>query len=114
MALFESMFGFDLLEGIVEKNIRQALIDKNPGFFNTQSADSRIANLKKISAEEFVDKIKSTFNIDNVTVHPPNSGPNKKSITSAEKKKLDARKKGATGYTGGRSEGGLMNKKGDK
>ncbi len=38
----------------------------------------------------------------------------KKSITSAEKKKLDARKKGATGYTGGRSEGGLMNKKGDK
>ena len=38
----------------------------------------------------------------------------KKRITSAEKKKLDARKKGATGYTGGRAEGGLMNKKGDK
>ena len=89
IALFESMFGFNLLEGIVEKNIRQALIDKNPGFFNTQSADSRIANLKKISAEEFVNKIKSTFSIDNVTVHPPNSGPNKKSITSAASSKFN-------------------------
>jgi len=89
MILFESMFGFNLLEGTVEKNIRQALIDKNPGFFNTQSADSRIVNLKKISAEEFVDKIKSTFNIDNVIIHPPNSGPNKKSITSAASSKFN-------------------------
>ena len=39
----------------------------------------------------------------------------KKSITSAEKKKLDTRKSKATkGYKGGRAEGGLMNKKGNK
>ena len=89
IALFESMFGFSLTEGIAEKNIRKELIDKNPGFFKTQSADSRIANIKKISAEEFVEKIKSTFNIDNVTVHPPNSGPNKKSITPAASSKFN-------------------------
>jgi hypothetical protein len=89
MRIFESMFGFNIKEGILEKSIRKELINKNPGFFEAQSADSRIANLKKISAEEFVDKINSTFNIDNVTVYPPNSGPNKKSITSAASSKFN-------------------------
>lgn len=89
LRVFESMFGFNLLEGIVEKNVRQELISKNPGFFKPQSADSRISNVKKISAEEFVDKIKSTFSIDKVTVYPPNSGPNKKSITPAASSKFN-------------------------
>lgn len=89
LRVFESLFGFTITEGAAEKKIRQELIDKNPGFFKAQSADSRIANVKKISAEEFVEKIKNTFNIDDVTVHPPNSGPNKKSITSAASSKFN-------------------------
>ena len=38
----------------------------------------KLSNKNKISADEFVKIVKDTFNIDNVIVHPPNSGPNKK------------------------------------
>jgi len=69
---------FSLEEGAADVKIRQELIDKNPGFFDTQSDSRRIANKNKISADEFVKIVKDTFNIDNVIIHPPNSGPNKK------------------------------------
>ena len=69
---------FSLEEGADDVRIRKELIDKNPGFFDTQSDSRRIANKNKISSEDFVDIVKNTFSIDNVTVHPPNSGPNKK------------------------------------
>ena len=77
---------FSLEEGAADVKIRKELIDKNPGFFDTQSDSRRIANKKKISAEEFVTIVKDTFNIDNVIVHPPNSGPNKKPNTHSSSK----------------------------
>jgi hypothetical protein len=77
---------FSLEEGAADVKIRQELIDKNPGFFDTQSDSRRIANKNKISADEFVKIVKDTFTIDNVIVHPPNSGPNKKpSVHSSSK-----------------------------
>ena len=77
---------FSLEEGADDVKTRKELIDKNPGFFDTQSDSRRIANKKKISAEEFVTIVKDTFNIDNVIVHPPNSGPNKKPNTHSSSK----------------------------
>ena len=75
-----------LKEAAADAKIVKTLIDTNPGFFATQSDDRRIANKKKISADEFVKIVKDTFNIDNVIVHPPNSGPNKKpSVHSSSK-----------------------------
>jgi hypothetical protein len=77
---------FSLEEGAADVKIRQELIDKNPGFFDTQSDSRRIADKNKISADEFVKIVKDTFTIDNVIVHPPNSGPNKKpSVHSSSK-----------------------------
>jgi len=77
---------YSLEEGAADVKIRQELIDKNPGFFDTQSDSRRIANKNKISADEFVKIVKDTFTIDNVIVHPPNSGPNKKpSVHSSSK-----------------------------
>ena len=77
---------FSLEEGAADVKIRQELIDKNPGFFDTQSDSRRIANKNKISADEFVKIVKDTFTINNVIVHPPNSGPNKKpSVHSSSK-----------------------------
>ena len=76
----------DLGEGIAEKKIVQTLIKQNPGYFDTQSKDKRIANLKKISAEEFVEIVKKTFDTDEVIIHPPNSGPNKKPATHSSSK----------------------------
>ena len=77
---------FNLKEGSADIKIRQELIDKNPGFFDTQSDSRRIANKNKISSDEFVKIIKDTFSIDNVTVYPPNSGPNKKPATHSSSK----------------------------
>ena len=82
MALFESMFGFNLNENKFQVSARAELISNNPGKFDTQSKPDRIKNVNKISTEEFVDIVKSTFNIENVTIYPPNTGPNKKSISS--------------------------------
>ena len=73
--------GINLKEGVADAKIVKTLIDNNPGFFDTQSDIRRITNQQKISAEEFVKIVKDTFNIENVTVHPPNSGPNKKLVS---------------------------------
>ena len=91
VALLESMFkkmdiDLNLKEAAADVTIRQELIDKNPGFFGTQSDARRIANTKKISANEFVDIVKKTFDIDEVIIHPPNSGPNKKPATHSSSK----------------------------
>tara|TARA_Y100000592_G_scaffold29117_1_gene46466 strand:- start:1777 stop:2985 length:1209 start_codon:yes stop_codon:yes gene_type:complete len=91
VALLESMFrkmdiDLNLKEAAADVTIRQELIDKNPGFFGTQSDSRRIANTKKISADEFVDIVKKTFDIDEVIIHPPNSGPNKKPATHSSSK----------------------------
>ena len=53
VALLESMFkkmdiDLNLKEAAADVTIRQELIDKNPGFFGTQSDARRIANTKKI------------------------------------------------------------------
>lgn len=82
LRVFESLFGFNLNENRLQVQARSELISANPGKFDTQSKSDRIKNINKISSEEFVDIIKSTFNIDTVTVHPPNTGPNKKSIST--------------------------------
>ena len=82
MALFESMFGLNLNENRLQIQARAELISNNPGKFDTQSKPDRIKNVNKISSEEFADIIRNTFNIENVTVHPPNTGPNKKSIST--------------------------------
>ena len=66
-------------EGQADKNIRDIIIQKNPGFI-TQSKDKRIGNKPKVSDEEFSNIIKNTFDIENVKIYPPNTGPNKKSI----------------------------------
>ena len=84
--IFKKEFNIVLKEAAADAKIVKTLIDTNPGFFATQSDDRRIANKKKISADEFVKIVKDTFNIDNVIVHPPNSGPNKKpSVHSSSK-----------------------------
>ena len=89
---------FNLKEAAADAKIVKTLIDTNPGFFDTQSDSRRIANKKKISADEFVKIVKDTFNIDNVIVHPPNSGPNKKPAIHSSSKfnmfefKVDDRK----------------------
>lgn len=74
--------GINLKEGVADAKIVKTLIDNNPGFFDTQSNSKRITNQQKISAEEFVKIVKDTFNIENVVVHPPNSGPNKKLVSN--------------------------------
>ena len=66
-------------EGQADKNIRDIIIQKNPEFI-TQSKDKRIGNKPKVSDEEFSNIIKNTFDIENVKIYPPNTGPNKKSI----------------------------------
>jgi len=66
-------------EGQADKNIRDIIIQKNPGFI-TQSKDKRIGNKPKVSDEEFSNIIKNTFDIENVKIYPPNTGPNKKSL----------------------------------
>jgi hypothetical protein len=50
---------YSLEEGAADVKIRQELIDKNPGFFDTQSDSRRIANKNKISADEFVKIVKN-------------------------------------------------------
>lgn len=82
LALFESMFGFNLTENSIQVQARSKIISDNPGMFAVQSKPGRIMNVNKISAQEFVDILKTTFDIENVKVHGPNTGPNKKSLTS--------------------------------
>ena len=91
MALFESMFGFNILlkESKIQVAARAELISANPGKFAVQSKPDRIQNVNKISSQDFVEIIKSTFNIKDVKVHPPNTGPNKKSISSKASTKFD-------------------------
>ena len=80
MALFESIFGFSLTEGIAEKQAIQKIISKYPGKFDTMSDSSRIANKEKLSKEEFVEVIQNTFGPEtDVRVFAPNDGPNKSS-----------------------------------
>jgi len=82
LALFESIFGFNLTENSIQLQARAKIISDNPGMFAVQSKPGRIMNVNKISAQEFVDILKTTFDIENVKVHGPNTGPNKKSLTS--------------------------------
>jgi len=91
MALFESIFGFNFLlkESNIQVSARAELISASPGNFAVQSKPDRIQNVNKISSQNFVEIIKSTFNITDVKVHPPNTGPNKKSITSKASTKFD-------------------------
>ena len=90
--LLESMLSkvlgeeFNLNEAASDVKIVKTLIDNNPGYFDTQSDSRRIANKKKISSEEFVNIVKDTFSIDDVIIHPPNSGPNKKPNTHSSSK----------------------------
>ena len=48
-------------EGKGDRDVRDIIINTNPGYFDTQTDDRRIANKKKISAEEFQSIIKNTF-----------------------------------------------------
>ena len=91
MALFESIFGFNFLlkESSIQVSARAELISASPGNFAVQSKPDRIQNVNKISSQNFVEIIKSTFNITDVKVHPPNTGPNKKSISSKASSKFD-------------------------
>lgn len=91
MALFESIFGFNILlkESNIQVSARAELISANPGYFAVQSKPDRIQNVNKISSQDFVEIIKSTFNIKDVKVHPPNTGPNKKSISNKASTKFD-------------------------
>ena len=66
-------------EGQADRKIRDVIIQKNPEFI-TQSKDKRIGNKSKVSDEEFSNIIKNTFDIENVKIYPPNTGPNRKSI----------------------------------
>ena len=80
LRVFESIFGFTLSEGLKEKNAIKKIIDANPGKFDTMSNDFRIANTAKVSSDEFVDAIKSTYGAEvEVEVTPPKSGSNKSS-----------------------------------
>jgi hypothetical protein len=91
MDLFESMFGFNMLlkESRIQVAARAELISASPGNFAVQSKPDRIQNINKVSSQNFVEIIKSTFNIEDVKVHPPNTGPNKKSISSKASTKFD-------------------------
>ena len=55
--LLESLLGFSLEEGTKEKNAIKKIVDANPGKFDTMSNDFRIANLAKVSPDEFTDAI---------------------------------------------------------
>ena len=76
--LLESLLGFSLEEGAKEKKAVQKIIDANPGKFDTMANDFRIANVAKVSSDEFVDAIKTAYGADvEVEVTPPRTGDNK-------------------------------------
>ena len=89
LALFESIFGFNLTENSIQVQARAKIISDNPGKFAVQSKPGRIMNVNKISSQDFVDIIKNTLNIEDVEVYPPDTGPNKKSISDKASKKFD-------------------------
>lgn len=76
--LLESLLGFSLEEGAKEKKAIQKIIDANPGKFDSMSNDFRVANVAKVSPDEFVDAIKNAYGTDTeVEVTPPKTGDNK-------------------------------------
>ena len=78
--LLESLLGFSLEEGTKEKNAIKKIVDANPGKFDTMSNDFRIANLAKVSPDEFTDAIKNTYGADTeVKITPPKTENNKSS-----------------------------------
>jgi hypothetical protein len=78
IALFESMFGFNLLEkkGDNEAKAIQKIVSKFPAKYSTMSNPIRIANTEKVDSEEFVKDIKSVFGNINVKAVPPKQAPN--------------------------------------
>lgn len=77
LRVFEALFGFTLEEGLKEKNAIKKIIDANPGKFDIMSNDSRIANTAKISSDEFIDAIRSTYGAETkVDITPPRTGKN--------------------------------------
>lgn len=75
LALFESMFGFNLLEGSLGANSKKAgeiLLNKYPDIFSKLSDKYRVGNKGKISPDDFIKIIQDTFKAT-PEIHPPNS-----------------------------------------
>jgi hypothetical protein len=79
MALFESMFGFSILEkkGENEAEIINRLVSKFPGKYNTMSNPIRVANKEGIDNNEFINDLKAvTDSSIQVKAIPPKTAPN--------------------------------------
>jgi len=76
LALFESLFGFNLHEGLKEKDAKKKIISTDPGKYEDMSNDFRIGNKSKVSADDFIASIKKAFPETEVEVTPPRTGKN--------------------------------------
>ena len=91
MALFESMFGFNLNENAFEKEVRQKILDVAPGDLEKMGDDYRIANKGKIDTTKFVEYIKTAYPDAEVNVVPPKQSPNRSRTFNAYIFKVDGR-----------------------
>lgn len=77
LRIFESVFGFNLTEGMKERTAVKKIIAADPGKYEAMSNDARIANKSKVSPEEFIESIKKAFGEDTaVEMLPPRTGKN--------------------------------------
>ena len=76
LKIFESLFGFNLHEGLKEKDAKKKIISADPGKYEDMSNDFRIGNKGKVSADDFVNSIKKAFPETEVEVTPPRTGKN--------------------------------------
>ena len=91
IALFESMFGFNLNENAFEKEVRQKILDVAPGDLEKMGDDYRIANKGKIDTTKFVEYIKTAYPDAEVNVVPPKQSPNRSRTFNAYTFKVDGR-----------------------
>ena len=91
MALFESMFGFNILENAFEREVRQKILDVSSGDLETMGDDYRVANKGKIDSTKFIEYIKTAYPDAEVNVFPPKKSPNRSRSFNAFVFKVDGR-----------------------